>query len=144
MTNKYEAVMDFLQGYPEAPKFFNVIEYKNNSISLEPLINDACIKKYVDGAKEKEFKFSIGFIKELSEQPYNNKNLEDFFDIGTFMEWIEEQNEKKNFPNFGELCDIFSMENMQDTPIIEGKNQALIKYAFSVKIKYVERRKKYV
>ena len=141
MINKYEAVMDFLQEYPEAPKFFNVTEYRDENISLEPLINDTTIRKYLDGTKEKEFKFSIAFIKSISDMPYNNKNLEDFFDIGVFMEWIEEQNDKEKFPDFGERCTISKMENMQDTPMPAGKNEKLVKYAFSVKITYLERKK---
>lgn len=33
-----------------------------------------------------------------------------------FMDWIEEQNREKNYPDFGEQCQIKKIENLQNMP----------------------------
>ena len=64
-------------------------------------------------------------------------NALQMFDVDKFMFWIDEQNEKKNFPNFGNTK-IISIENLQNQPNFAGVNEAgnVAKYMFQVRVKY--------
>lgn len=140
MSSKSDAVVSFLSAYPKAPQFFNASVIRDGTVNVETISNDAYIKKYVDGSAEKEFKFSIVFIKSLSDTPYSDENVEEFYDVESFMEWIDEQNEKCIFPDFGEKCSVIKIENMENIPTITGKDEKLVRYAFNVKITYTERK----
>lgn len=61
-----------------------------------------------------------------------------------FMDWLDQQNEKKVFPNFGEACEIQKMENLQNMPNLSGVNQdgTMARYMIQARIVYKERKNK--
>lgn len=60
-----------------------------------------------------------------------------------FMDWIEEQNRKKNYPDFGKQCQIKKIENLQNMPnlaTVDWKN-ALAQYQIPCRVVYFEKEK---
>jgi hypothetical protein len=57
----------------------------------------------------------------------------------SFNDWLEEQKELRNFPNFGDNCseyDIIILQNMANISAISSDN--LAKYMLGVRIDYKE------
>lgn len=97
------------------------------------------IKKYVRGS-EKEYGFSVIIVKDYSKDE-DDLNLQAMNFAQSVMEWIEQQNKKRNFPDFGEKCQIKRMENLQNMPNLSGINpeEGLARYMLQCRIIYFER-----
>lgn len=118
---------------------FNFSPESPNSISLITNYSDKVRKKYITGDALKEYGFSIIIVKEYSSES-DDLNLEAMNFAQTFMEWLEEQNEKKEYPDFGKNCTIEKMENLQNMPNLSGVNYeaGLARYMIQVRIIYTE------
>ncbi len=118
---------------------FNFSPESPNSISLLTNYSDKVRKKCITGDALKEYGFSIIIVKEYSSES-DDLNLEAMNFAQTFMEWLEEQNEKKEYPDFGENCTIEKMENLQNMPNLSGVNYeaGLARYMIQVRIIYTE------
>ena len=88
---------------------FNFSPESPNSISLLTNYSDKVRKKYITGDALKEYGFSIIIVKEYSSES-DDLNLEAMNFAQTFMEWLEEQNEKKEYPDFVEFDAVFREE----------------------------------
>ena len=77
---------------------------------------------------------------------YENENLSDMSDIQKLIEWIAEQNELRNFPDFGEDCIIDSISTTTEEPKFEGIDEQisppLAVYSTSIQIRYIDMSKK--
>ena len=58
------------------------------------------------------------------------------------MDWIDTQNKKKEFPDFGENCTIEKIENIQNMPNLAGvsEKESLARYMIQARILYTERK----
>ena len=58
----------------------------------------------------------------------------------SFMDWLDEQNKAKEYPDFGKNCEIEKMENLQNMPNLSGVNYeaGLARYMIQVRILYKE------
>ena len=66
-------------------------------------------------------------------------NVDNLAAFDAFNEWLEEQKENKNFPDFGEKCseyDIIILQNMANIGTIS--EDGLAKYMLGVRIDYKE------
>lgn len=117
---------------PEAPE----------SISLITNYSDKIRKRYITGDCEKEYGFSIIIVKPYSSDQ-DDLNLEAMNFAQAFMDWLNEQNEERKFPDFGENCTVERIENLQNMPNLSGVNyeEGLARYMIQAKIIYKERKK---
>ena len=86
---------------------------------VEEKITELCdagkiITKYVRAA-DKEYGFTILITWHYSSE-LDDLNLQAMNLGQLFMDWIDEQNRMKNFPNFGENCQVKRIENLQNMP----------------------------
>lgn len=142
MINKHEKVLDYLRQYPESPMFFNINVYEDNNISVNTVANENIVKEYIDGTKEKQYDFAMVFINSFSAVPYSNENTEYIFNAEQFMEWIDEQEQLKNYPDFGENCFNYHISNLQNMPAIAEQSEELTKYMFQIRITYTEQKER--
>ena len=117
---------------PEAPE----------SISLITNYSDKIRKRYITGDCEKEYGFSIIIVKPYSSDQ-DDLNLEAMNFAQAFMDWLDEKNEERKFPDFGENCTVERIENLQNMPNLSGVNyeEGLARYMIQAKIIYKERKK---
>ena len=58
------------------------------------------------------------------------------------LDWINEQADNYNFPNFGSDCIIESMKTVTDTPNLNGVDTsispAIAKYSIAIQIEYLD------
>ena len=121
---------------------FNFSPESTDSISLITNYSDKVRKKYITGDVQKEYGFSIVIVKEYSSE-VDDLNLEAMNFAQAFMDWLDSQNEMKEYPDFGENCTIEKMENLQNMPNLSGINAeaALARYMIQARIIYRERKK---
>ena len=118
---------------------FNFSPESPDKISLITNYSDRVRKAYITGDKQKEYGFSIIIVKPYSSDE-DDLNLEAMNFAQAFMDWLDEQNSKGEYPDFGERCTIEKMENLQNMPNLSGINaeEGLARYMIQARIIYNE------
>lgn len=156
MTDKNQAVINFLIQCPQIqtnPLFFNFGEAKDDSKQIVMMANDKVVNKgFIDGSVLKRFTFTLIDYRSVSYQSivklsgYQNENVSELSDIQYIMDWINEQADLRNFPDFGSDCVIESMETATDEPNLNGVDTSvspsLARYSMSIIIEYLDNSKK--
>ena len=155
MVDKNQAVIDYLITCPQilnSPLYFNFINAKNNTNQFLTSSRDAYTNiKYVDGSVLKVYTFTIITFKSAADIAvpkligYENENVSDMATIQSLIDWIHEQEELRNYPNFGEQCEIDEILTTSDSPNFDGIDEQvsppLAVYSVSIQIKYIDRSK---
>lgn len=120
---------------------FNYSPESRDSISLITNYSDKIVKKYITGKVQKQYGFTIIIVKSYSSDD-DDLNLEAMNFAQEFMDWLDGQNEKKDFPDFGEKCTVEKIENLQNMPNLAGINEkeGLARYMIQARIVYTERK----
>ena len=156
MVDKNQAVIDYLLTCPQiknSPLYFNFINAKDNSNQFVTVSNDQYSNRsFIDGSVSKIYTFTIITFKSTVEiaipklPGYQNENMSDMAAIQTLIDWVKEQDELNNFPNFGDDCIIDSIFPTTDAPNFDGIDEevspALAVYSTSFQIQYVDISKK--
>lgn len=118
---------------------FNFSPEAPDNISFITRYSDNVVRSFVCGDKEKEYGFAIIIVKQYSTES-DDLNLEAMNLAQAFMDWIEEQNENRDFPDFGKNCEVLKIENLQNMPNLSGINQkeSLARYMIQGRILYRE------
>lgn len=154
--NKNQAVIDYIITCPtilNSPLYFNFINAKDDTNQFFTESTDVYTNKpFIDGSVEKLYTFTIITYKSatdiavVKQSGYENENLSDMSDVQNLIEWINEQNEARNFPDFGEDCIIDSINTTTEAPKFEGIDEKvsppLAIYSTSIQIKYIDMSKK--
>lgn len=154
-VNKEQAIIEFLRECPtiaENPLFFNFINAKADNKQIITSGNDKSIQKpYIDGSVLKRYTFTIIDFRSVTYQAivnspsHINENVEEYIDIQAIIDWVDEQNEARNYPSFGNDCEIDEMKVLTDNPVLNGVDTqlkpALAKYSFSIQIDYIDKSK---
>lgn len=115
---KHEIMVDYVKDKIEelcdGILTFNYADGEAHSVSFLTNFSGKVVKRYVRAA-DKEYGFTIlitwHYSSELDDMNLQAMNLGQMF-----MDWIDEQNRKKNFPNFGKNCQVKKIENLQNMP----------------------------
>lgn len=140
---KHDAVKAYFE-----PKVVELVEKKLNfnfspespdSISIITRYSDKIVRSFITGDTEKEYGFSIIIVKQYSTDT-DDLNLEAMNFAQAFMDWLDEQNKNKIFPDFGKNCEVFKIENLQNMPNLAGINAeaSLARYMIQGRILYRE------
>lgn len=150
--DKNQAIIDFLMTCPviqNNPLFFNFLNAKDDNKQLVVTGNEKSVDKpYIDGSVEKRYTFTLIDYKSIAYQAVVNspllvnENVQEAFEVQAIIDWISEQNELRNFPNFGDNCIIEGMRTLTDNPNLNGVDTsltpALAKYSMSIQIDYID------
>lgn len=156
MIDKNQAVIDFLlqcPGIANSELYFNFINAEDDNKQIITESNDKFSNRsYIDGSVLKQYTFTLIDFKSITDsalvliQDYPNENVVDVSDVQTLINWISEQNKLQNFPNFGEDCEIQSIETTSENPNFEGINTevtpTLAMYSISIRIEYIDNSEK--
>lgn len=155
MVNKNQAVIDFLMTCPTIANnslFFNFINAQDNNNQIITTSNDKSLNKpYIDGSVLKRYTFTIISFKSITENAIpkvagmTDENVDDIMEVQEIIDWITEQHENRNYPDFGGFCEIDSMEALSENPNLDGVDNtaspALAKYSLSIRIEYIDKSK---
>ena len=154
--DKNQAVINFLIQCPQIrdnPLFFNFAEIEDNSRQIVTMANDRVVNKpYIDGSVLKRFTFTLVDYRTVTYQSivklegYPNENVSELMDIQSVMDWINEQADLHNYPDFGSDCVIESMRTATDEPTLNGVDKSvspsIAQYSMSIIIEYIDNSKK--
>ena len=155
MVDKNQAVIDYLITCPailNSPLYFNFINAKNDTNQFLTATSDMyTTRRYIDGSAYKIYTFSIITFKSVADIAvpkiggYESENVSDMATIQNLIDWIKEQETLKNYPNFGEDCEVDEILTTTENPRFGGvDNQVsppLAVYVVSIQIKYIDKSK---
>lgn len=151
-VDKHQAVIDYLINCPNilnSPLYFNFINAKDNTNQFITVSNDKYTNtNYIDGSVGKIYTFTIATFKSTADiavvklPDYPNENMSDMTDIQELIDWVKEQNELQNFPDFGEDCIVESILPTTDEPTFDGIDEQtepnLAVYSTTIQIEYID------
>ena len=154
MADKHKAVIDFLLNCPaiqNSSLYFNFTEAEDDNKQFVTASNDKLMNRnFVDGSVERQYTFTIidyrsvvyQAIVQTPELVGANENVEELLDVQGIMDWINEQADAHNYPDFGEEFFIDDMRTLTENPNMNGVDTsltpALAKYSISVQIDYID------
>lgn len=152
VVDKNRAFVDYLLQCPQilsSPLFFNYINAKDNTTQIATSSNDRSISRpYVDGSIKRQYTYTIIQFKSITDIPlaklpnYSNENIDDLTDFQAIIDWISEQQEAHNYPDFGTDCIIEEIKSSTDAPRFDGintdVNPALAMYSIDIVIDYID------
>lgn len=154
MADKNKAVIDFLIQCPaiqNSSLYFNFTQAEDENKQFVTTSNDKNMNKtFVDGSVQKRYTFTIIDYRSVAYQAIvketgfieSNENVEELLDVQSLMDWINEQADLRNYPDFGEDCFIDDMRTLTENPNTNGVDTsltpALAKYSISVQIDYID------
>ena len=105
---------------------------------IVPQYGDYVNKTDIIGYKYKSYTFIFIAYEQLDEGT-SDVNVNNMLVMDAFLEWLEEQKEEQNFPDFGENCDEYEIEPLQNMANLATVTEdGLAKYMLGVKINYRE------
>ena len=149
--DKNKAVLEFIttySGIETSPIFINFINANNDNVQLLTASNEKGLnRRFIDGSVMKRYTFSLVITKTITNTAIakdilTNENIDDIADIQAFMDWVNEQGDNHNYPNFGEDCVIEEMHTTSENPSLDGINTevspALALYSMEIRIDYID------
>ncbi len=148
--DKNQAVTTFLKTYTDInnnPLFFNFGDVENNAHQVNVSYNDASLnRKYIDGSELRRYTVYIDSFKSVSTTPvisgYSAENIEDMQEVQDLLDWIIEQADNRNYPDFGSDYIIDSMTTLSTEPQLIGidstLNPPIAVYRITIRIDYID------
>lgn len=151
-VDKNKAVITWLQDCPQiknTPLFFNSVNAEDKNKQFLTMANEKLVNRsFIDGSVLKRYTFTIQDYRSLSFNPLNpfdiskNENVEDILDFQGFIDWITEQENKGNYPDFGDQYIIDELKALSENPDMNGIQNVgglnLAKYSVSIQIDYLD------
>lgn len=102
--------------------------------------SDKVLKRYIRIGADKAYGFTILVTKEYSTS-CDDLNLEAMNFVQGLMDWLDEQNRTKRYPDFGEKCEVKKIENLQNMPNLAEVDQeeGIARYMFQCRVVYFEK-----
>lgn len=123
--------------------FLNAVEAQDNNVQIvTQQIAENQVTKYIDGSKTYPITFSINNFKTIS---YNqivksmvsgNENISDWLDVSKVIEFVNEMEDKKQYPIFPNgitVEKVYCQYNTPNTPAIDSSSSpALAKFTIPI------------
>ena len=150
--DKNKAMIEYLIQCPsitDSPLYFNFVDADSDDKQFMTVANDKVLNRpFIDGSVQKRFTFTIVDYRSVAYQELvklhidSNENVEEFLDIQGIIDWINDQDIIKNFPDFGADCIVDSISTTSDNPNLNGVDTsakpALAKYSISIQVDYID------
>lgn len=164
--DKNTAMLNYIMQCPviaENPLYFNVAQEKDSNNQFLVNADDTVVNKpFIDGSVEKRYTVTVLMYKSVAYNPivleevedengnkvivpsstYIDENLIDMSDGQKLIDWLEEQNDIRNFPNFGDGYVIDSIKPLSNKPSFNGvnadKQAPLAQYSIGIQIEYID------
>ena len=153
MVDKNQAVIDFLLTCPivkDSYLYFNFTQAEDDTKQIITLVNEKILNKaYIDGSILKQYTFTIIDFKAVTPKPIiedkTDESVDNMLQVQEIIDWVTEQSDNHNYPDFGEDCEIDDIRALSDNPKLNGIDSnvspALAKYSVSIQIDYLDKSK---
>lgn len=135
---KHEIMVDYVKKKAE-DLTFNFAPESAASISFLTNFSGKLVKKYIRGA-DKEYGFSI-LINWSYSINSDDVNLKAMNASQEFADWIDRQNLLKDYPDFGEKCQVKKIETLQNMPNLAtvDMENGVAQYRIPCRVLYFEK-----
>lgn len=152
MVDKNQAIIDYLLTCPILAKndvFFNFAQEQDENKQIVTQATDKALERpYIDGSVLKQYTFTLIDYRSIVYQAlattiaYSNENVDEMFDVQSIIDWVDEQEDNHNYPNFGEDCVIDEIHALTDSPNLNGVDKDttpnLAKYSIAIRVIYID------
>ena len=152
VVDKNQAVIDYIIQCPtiwHSPLYFNFINAEDDTNQFVTQTNERYgSKRFIDGSVMKIYSFTIILYKSTADtavvkiEGYPNENIADMSDIQGLIDWISEQRELHNYPDFGENCIVDDVYTTSENPNFDGIDEQvsppLAVYSITIEIQYLD------
>lgn len=133
--------------------FFNYAEGEDNTNHFITEATDVRTHQpFIDGSVMKRYSFdiitykSLGYTEVDTTDVTTDENLDELSEVQTIIDWVTEQGELKNFPDFGEKIEIDEMKCLTDKPVLMGTftdtmGTPMARYSITIQIDYLDKTK---
>lgn len=154
MIDKNKVMIEFLRNCPvidKNPLYFNFGNIEDNSYQIVTESNDTSLSQpYIDGSILKRYTFYIDCFKTIAYnkviKDYQDENLYDISEVQAILDWVNEQDKNKIYPDFGEDCLIDSMQSTTESPDVlsveDTTTSPIAVYRISIQIDYIDNTQK--
>ena len=129
--------------------YFNFANAKDAITQFITLSNDRNIDTpYIDGSVRKRYALTVMSWLSISDNPivkvegFDNENISDIAEVQTLMDWINEQETLKNYPDFGEDIEVEAIRTTSNNPRLDEidatSSPALARYSFTIQVDYID------
>lgn len=150
--DKNKAVVNYLLTCPyisNNPLFYNFGKAESDNKQIVTLANDTKVNvPFIDGSVRKRYTFtiidykSVAYRALVNREGVSDENLDNAFEAQQVIDWVEEQSDLRNYPDFGSDCVIDDIKVVTDQPNMNGVDRAvtpaLAKYSISIRIDYID------
>lgn len=155
-VDKNQAVIDYIVTCPtirDSTLYFNLINAEDGTSQFVTQSNERyASKRYIDGSILKIYSFTMIMNKSIADIAvvkligYSNENISDMSDVQALIDWISEQEDIHNYPDFGEDCIVEQISTTTDNPNFDGIDDQvsppLAVYSVTIEIEYLDKSKK--
>lgn len=122
----------------------NFLRENDGACAIIPVAGDGVIEEFVDGSKLRAYDFMVQIMFQVSDTT-DQVNTGNLFLMRQWQDWIHQMEEEGNYPDFGEGCGLYELENLSEMPqmvtLYEKKYEGnMAKYQFAARLKYREER----
>lgn len=139
MREKTEKAFEWAKGWSGLDGYLklNALVNKDGQASFNAVYNEVAIERYLDGTAKRQYTFQVRFVTRWSDG-YDRVNLEAEKMVTEWLDWIDEQYELGNVPDWG--VDILDIEASQNIPALNAvyEDESLAEYVIQAVITYIE------
>lgn len=140
ILNKEEKLIEWADHNPyltDALKM-NWLAEHHGSCSISPVSGEVFVEKYLDGSALKHYDFIFCVMLPISDTT-DSINIENMFSLRKWQGWIDEMEKDGNYPDFGECCGDYELQNLSDCPhLAQIYDNGTAKYQFPARLIYTE------
>lgn len=143
MIDKNKAMLDYLRGCPAlADLFFLFGDGKNGDTGFTAKSNDYVQMEFVDGSAFRWYDFTLIHFAAANTFVNDTVNLDSLHELEEAVtEWLNEQDEKGSYPDFGDRCRIDSIYTVPNSTTVAGRDYTGMKIMITCRVEYYEERK---
>lgn len=140
IEGKTTAALEWAKGWPEIDGYLklNAIIDKDGQATFDTSYNDVAIEVYNDGTAKRQYTFQLRIITPWSDG-LDKTNLKAMQLASNWLDWVSDQYENKNLPDFGDAV-IINIEPAQNAPALNRVNseESTAEYLIQAIITYIE------
>ncbi|MBQ3006753.1 MAG: hypothetical protein IJD78_04240 [Clostridia bacterium] len=135
--DKNKAVFEWIKKCPVFERlYFNFGTADAGTSTFIPLPVDRTVRKDIFDNEVKQYDFAVSSFSFVDDATFDgSENIEGMAFLQQLTEWIETQNKKHDFPDFGEKCFVEKIEAVQNIPA-SLRMQNISKYLSQYRITY--------
>ena len=116
----------------------NWLAEHNGSCSVAPVSGEIFVEKYIDGSSLKHYDFIFQVMFSISDTT-DSVNVGNMFALRQWQNWIDEMETSGNYPDFGEKCGNYELQNLANSPqLAQVYDNGTAKYQFPARLIYTE------